>query len=269
MKNNKLVLLARFATQARRFIGAVNVTKMSTDQSYAIRTILSAKASDNPELKHLAIIISQSFIINQKLLDAIEHFLSGYITVDELPKIQHFFQKFATYIHEITPESGEYRHAVNHFLADVDEHARPLCTQIIRSFYPYWAAEFSYQDGRRFLDFSNDFVVLNQSPKSLMDLWQAAEYEQLSIQEESLLNYFKTDMQSKEISHDALLVRQKMAKILTVELRYSHAATSYDYRNTVEKIRTIINMHDLKNFFLEVARDFYIFWSNHIKQLSS
>lgn len=266
MKNNKLVLLARFATQARRFIGAVNVTQMSTDQSYALQTILSAKASDNAELKELAKKISHSFIYNQKLLDAIDHFLAGYIAVDELPKIKYFMQRFAPHIYKITPESGEYRHAVSAFLAEVDEHSHPFCTQMIRLFYPYWAAEFAYQGTPHYLNFSSDLASLTSSPKSLLDLWEDAESSLLSVTEQNLLNYFMTDMLNKEISQDAVDARQKIAKILTVELRNNQAETHSDYRKTVDKIRTIINKHDLKTLFLEVSRDFYSFWSRDIKQ---
>ncbi|WP_020183308.1 hypothetical protein [Methylotenera sp. 1P/1] len=266
MKNNKLVLLARFATQARRFIGAVNVTKMSTDESYALQTILNAKVSDNAELKELAKKISQSLILNQKLLEAIDHFLAGYIAVDELPKVEYFIQRFATHIYKITPESGDYRHAVSEFLAEVDEHCHPFCTQMIRLFYPYWAAEFAYQGSAQYLNLSSDLTSLTSSPKSLLDLWEEAESSLLSTTEQSLLNYFMTDMLNKEISQDAVDARQKIAKILTVELRNNQAETHSDYRKTVDKIRAIINKHDLKTLFLEVSRDFYSYWSRSIQQ---
>lgn len=265
MQNQKLVLLSRFAAQARRFIGVVNVTKMSTDHAYAIQTILSAQASKNAELKALATQVSHTLSINHQLLNAIEHFLNEYIATQDLPKVEYYLHQFAQFIYHIPAEGVAYRRAVSQYLAQLEEMERAFCTQMVRMFYPYWMAEFTYQ-GSQLSAHANDFKHLAQAPKSLLDLWEKAESELLSDAEMLLLNQFTKDLQEKEIASDAVDSRKKIAKILTVELRNHQAPTHFDYRLTVEKIQVIINKHDLKAFFVQVSRDFYYFWNAEADQ---
>lgn len=265
MHNQKLVLLSRFAAQARRFIGVVNVTKMSTDHAYAIHTILSAHVSKNAELKTLAQQVSQTLSINHQLLKAIEHFLNEYIATQDLAKVEYYLHQFAQFIYDIPADSAAYRRAVSQYLAQLEEMERPFCTQMIRAFYPYWMAEFTYQ-GSQLSPHAHDFRNLTQAPKSLLDLWEKAETELLSDAELLLLSHFTKDMQEKEIASDAVDSRKKIAKILTVELRNHQAKTHFDYRLTVEKIQALINKHDLKAFFVQVSRDFYYFLNANADQ---
>ncbi|WP_047535197.1 hypothetical protein [Methylotenera sp. N17] len=266
MNNNKLVLLSRFAAQARRFIGVVNVTKMSTDHAYAIQTILSAHASKNADLKDLAKKVSLTLNINHQLLNAIEHFLNEYIETQDLAKVEYYLHQFAQFIYDIPAEGVAYRRAVSQYLAQLEEMERPFCTQMIRAFYPYWMAEFTYQGSQQLSIHSIDFRNLTQTPKSLLDLWEKAESELLSDAEMMLLSHFTKDMLEKEIANDAVDSRKKIAKILTVELRNHQAKTHFDYRLTVEKIQALINKHDLKAFFVQVSRDFYYFWNANADQ---
>lgn len=265
MQNQKLVLLSRFAARARRFIGVVNVTKMSTDHAYSIQTLLSAQASKNAELRDLAKQVSRTLDINHQLLNAIEHFLNEYIVTQDLSKVEYYLHQFAQYIYNISADGVTYRRAVSQYLAELEEMERPFCTQMIRMFYPYWMAEHTYQ-GSQLSIHTNDFNNLLQAPKSLLDLWQKAETELLSDAELVLLSHFTNDMQEKNIAGDAVDSRKKIAKILTVELRNHQAKTHFDYRLTVEKIQAIINKHDLKAFFVQVSRDFYYFWNANADQ---
>lgn len=265
MQNQKLVLLSRFAALARRFIGVVNVTKMSTDHAYAIHTLLSAEASKNADLRDLAKQVSRTLSINHQLINAIEHFLNEYIATQDLPKVEYYLHQFAQFIYNIPADGTAYRRAVSQYLAQLEEIERPFCTQMIRMFYPYWMAEFTYQ-GSQLTVHTNDFINLTQTPKSLLDLWEKAETELLSDAEIQLLSHFTEDMLEKRIATDAVDTRKKIAKILTVELRNHQAKTHFDYRLTVEKIQAIINKHDLKAFFVQVSRDFYYFWNANADQ---
>lgn len=262
MNNNKLVFLSRFAAQARRFIGVVNVTRMSTDQPYALKVILSAYATKDAELVALAKSTSKTLDINHRLLKAIEHFLTEYMHTHDLPKAEHYLHYFAQFIYNISIDGIAYRRAVSQFLAQLMENERPFCTQLIRAFYPYWLAELSTDQAKEgLLAFGNMLKNRTVSAKSLLDLWERAESELLSDAELNLLSLFTNDMLEKEMAKDAFDSRTKIAKILTVELRNQKAKNHFDYRLTVEKIQTLINKHDLKTFFVQVSRDFYYFWN--------
>jgi hypothetical protein len=262
MNNNKLVLLSRFAAQARRFIGVVNVTRMSTDQAYAIHIILTAYACKDSELKALAKSTSKTLSINHQLLNAIEYFINEYRQTQDLQRAEHYLHHFAQFIYNISVDGIAYRRAVSQFLAQLLEDERAFCTQLIRAFYPYWMAELStYQAQDESMAFGNMLKNRSLAPKSLLDLWERAESELLSDAELTLLGHFTTDMLEQELAEDALDSRRKIATILTVELRNQQAKNHFDYRLTVEKIQSLINKHDLKAFFVQVSRDFYYFWN--------
>lgn len=262
MNNNKLVLLSRFAAQARRFIGVVNVTRMSTDQPYAMHIILSAYACKDAELIALAKSTSKTLEINHQLLSAIEHFLNEYVHTKDLQRAEHYLHHFSQFIYNISVDGIAYRRAVSQFLAQLLEDERTFCTQLIRAFYPYWMAELStYEAKDGLVGFGHMLKNRTTTPKSLLDLWERAESELLSDAELTLLEHFTNDMLEKELAEEAFNSRTKIAKILTVELRNQQAKNHFDYRLTVEKIQVLINKHDLKAFFVQVSRDFYYFWN--------
>lgn len=264
MNNNNLVLLSRFAAQARRFIGVVNVTRMSTDQSYALHVILSAYACKDAELIALAKSTSKTLDINHQLLSAIEHFLNEYVHTQDLQRAEHYLHHFAQFIYNISVDGIAYRLAVSPFLAQMMEDERAFCTQLVREFYPYWMAELStYEAKDGLMVFGNMLKNRTIASKSLLGLWEKAESELLSDAELTLLEHFTNDMLEKEMAEDAVDTRSKIARILTVELRNQQAKNHFDYRLTVEKIQALINNHDLKAFFVQVSRDFYYFWSTN------
>jgi hypothetical protein len=256
------MLLSRFAMQAKRYMGVVNVTRMSTDQLYALDVILGAYASKDSALIALAKTVCKTLPIHGQLLNAIEHFIGEYIDQQTLPQAERYLHQFAHFIYNISTDGIAYRRAVSQFLKKVPQDALVFCTQLIRAFYPYWIAELSNEVSHQdWITFGNATKNRPHATISLLDLWEKAESELLSDNDLTLLNRYTNMMLENEMDEDAMDARLKMARILAVELRRKEARSQFDYRLTVQEIESAITKHDLKTFFVQVSRDFYYVWA--------
>ncbi len=136
MKNT--VLLNRFAARAKQHMGNVHLTRLYTDEAYAMDVVLHAYTTNDVELIKLAKSIVSSLNVNTLLINEIERFLHDYKFTHFLPNAQHHLRELAQYIYDIPVEGMAYRKAIHPYLSQLTHSEQVFCVNLIRAFYPYW-----------------------------------------------------------------------------------------------------------------------------------
>lgn len=230
-----------------------------------MRFINQASLSENDELVSLTKEISNELNIGAVLINAIaayiNHLKSNGASHNIVHEHKYFLTKLAHYVYGITIDGVSYRKAVNELLLNVPDENQAFCIKLARSFYGYWRT-------------AHNAATVQQTTKlsfkedELVKLWHGIDEEFLYALEDWLLNLYSESMRQMGIPQNYIDIRQKIVKVIMVELRKVDTYSEEDYRNTINRVQPLFSSLDMQDFFLTVSREFYRFWAEHQSTLS-
>jgi hypothetical protein len=65
------------------------------------------------------------------------------------------------------------------------------------------------------------------------------------------------------ISENDIYIRQKIAKVINLEIRNQDQSLQGVYRNAINSVQGFFSHQDMRGFFLVVSREFHSFWISH------
>ena len=98
------------------------------------------------------------------------------------------------------------------------------------------------------------------SRDTFINLWNSIEDILLSDYESQVLNKYIQYLEDNAVSESLTQSRQKIAKIITTELRSYDQSSINSYRNVINNIEPLFSSHDMRDLLINVAREFYGFF---------
>ena len=164
--------------------------------------------------------------------------------------------KFIRYLYGIQVNGVLYREAVEKLLLNVDVRERTFYINLAREFYRYWRGAYRSQT-----EINNDKTLrLNAKKEAFIKLWESIDQEFLSDAERRPLSLYAESMRKLGVSEKDINISQRIAKVITLELRNDPSSPNHNYRNAITITQEFFVKPDLNNFFLIVSREFYQFW---------
>jgi hypothetical protein len=260
LNNQNLIALSKFALKAKRHIGLVMTKEMTNNQHYANDILIKATLSEDRELIDLTKKISVELNVGVEVIAAIESYINSLIAKGASDQCilnsKHFLGKLAQNIAFIPADGASYRQVVQSLLPDVAIENRAFSINLAREFYAFWINENVLADAISDAD-------AETQKQQLVELWNNIEQEFFSDAEIRPLNTYTDFMRKVGVSERDVNIRQKIAKFLTVELRYDDDNPEDTYRDAINRTQHLFLKPDLKAFFLIVSREFYRFWIDH------
>jgi hypothetical protein len=259
LTNQNVVAISKFATKAKRHIGLVKLAEMSNDRQYACATLIKAVLVDDSELVKLAKVISDQLNIGVDLISAIESYINSLLVKnthhDFVQESKSYLIRLASHLYEIKVDGASYRQAVEKLLSSVSARERAFCINLAREFYPFW---------RHTGKFAEEHLAKPDTPKeSFIKLWNSIDHWFFSDSENNSLNAYTESMKVMGISENDIYIRQKIAKVISLEIRNFDQSLEGAYRNAVNGVQHFFTNQDMKCFFLVVSREFHSFWTRN------
>ena len=265
LNNQNLIALSKFALKAKRHIGLVMTKEMTNNQHYANDILIKATLSEDRELIDLTKKISVELNVGVEIIAAIESYINSLVAKEASDQCilnsKHFLGKLAQNIAFIPADGASYRQVVAGLLPDVALENRAFSINLAREFYAFWINE-NILANEISAAHAADTEIQKQE---LVELWNNIEQEFFSDAETRPLNTYTDFMRRVGVSERDVNIRQKIAKFLTVELRYDDDNPEDTYRDAINRTQHLFLKPDLKAFFLIVSREFYRFWIDHAK----
>lgn len=78
-------------------------------------------------------------------------------------------------------------------------------------------------------------------------------------------------MTKKGFDEKDIIMSQKIAKVILLELRVDFSTTDHSFRSAIDRTLEMFERLDLKTLFLIVSREFYHFWvvNGHLSENDS
>ena len=260
ISNQNLIVLSKFALKAKKHIGLVKVADLVSNERYAIDVFAQAALSGNPELIVLTKKISQEFELGVNLINAIESYIDGLKAINRsdefLDDCNYFLIKLTHHLYGIKIDGASYRQAVEKLLKDVDATDRTFCINLAREFYRSWRSA-----NRTIAEVTRDqSLKLVAQKEEFMRVWENIDSAFLSDEENEALTLYTDSMILKLLVEKDIIISQKIAKVILLELRNNPTNTEDTYREAIYRTLVLFERLDLKTFFLIVSREFYQFW---------
>ncbi|PPC88366.1 MAG: hypothetical protein CTY37_01205 [Methylotenera sp.] len=269
LTNQNLIVLSKFASKAKKHIGLVKVADMVNNEQYAIDIFAQAALSANQELVDLTKKISQELELGINLINAIESYIYSLKAINRseefLDDTNYFLIKLTHHLYGVSIDGMSYRQAVDKLLQNVDINDRVFCINLAREFYRCWRSA-----NRSLAELNKDQITkLITQKEEFIKLWENIDYEFLSDEENESLTRYTESMRQKGLVEKDIMISQKIAKVILLELRSDPSVTDDSYRAAIDRTLALFERLDLKTFFLIVSREFYHFWVISDQQLIS
>ena len=260
LNNQNLMVMSKFALLARKHIGLVKVAEMYINEEYACNILAKATLSDNQELINFTKLISQEFNVGINLINTIESYIDKIKSKNFNEKFirasNFFLPKLTEQLYGIEIKGASYREAVEKFLMNVEARDRTFCVNLAREFYLTWR---SANNSTSQID-KDQVIKLTAKKEAFIKLWENIDLENLTDEENLALSLYIESMTKKGLIEKDIIVSQKIAKVIMLELRVDYSTTDHSFRNAIDRTLELFERLDLKTFFLNVAREFYHFW---------
>ena len=261
LSNQTIALLSKLTHQIRNSIGAVKVSDIVNDDQYAFNILIQAALSEDDELVQLTLTINKELNVAPHLINALVQYFHDFKSRAKSKAIiqsnKTFLMELARHVYGVNVDGTSYRHAVDQLILDVDENQRHFCVDVSRSFYPYLVNASNADTKTK----KTDDLAFNSQKETLMDVWHEIESIALSPSETEVLARYVGAERPHRVTEKEIEVRSKIAKVIIVEQR-KLKPTAESYREIVASIQTLISSARLKDYILEVAREFYPFYLN-------
>lgn len=260
LNNQNLMVMSKFALLARKHIGLVKVAEMYSNEEYACNILAKATLSDNQELINFTKLISQELNVGINLINTIESYIDKIKSKNFNEKFirasNFFLPKLTEQLYGIEIKGASYREAVEKFLMNVEARDRTFCVNLAREFYLTWR---SANNSTSQID-KDQVIKLTAKKEAFIKLWENIDLEKLTDEENLALSLYTESMTKKGLIEKDIIVSQKIAKVILLELRVDYSTTDHSFRNAIDRTLELFERLDLKTFFLNVAREFYHFW---------
>ena len=260
LTNQNLIVLSKFALKAKKHIALVKAMEMFTNQEYASQVLTKATLSDDQELINLTKKISDELHIGVHLISAIESYINSLkaksATSECVRESKYFLAKLAQNLCGIQADGASYRRAVEALMLTIETEDKAFCINLAREFYPFWINESGFVD-----EINHEHVTkVNIRKEEFIDLWNSIDQEFFSDTENWTLTLYAESMRKLDVSERNINISQKIAKVITIELRNDHSNPEETYRDAINRTQHLFIRQDLIEFFLIVSREFYHFW---------
>ena len=260
LTNQNIIVLSKFALKAKKHIGIVKVADLVSNEQYAVDVFAQAMLSGNTELIHLTKKISLEFELGVNIINAIESYIASLKASNRseefLDDCNYFLVKLTHHLYGIKIDGASYRQAVEKLLHDVDTSDRTFCINLAREFYRIWRSA-----NRSLAEVSKDeSLMLIAQKEEFMKVWDSIDYAFMSDEENHALTLYTDSMVQKVLAEKDIIISQKIAKVILLELRNDLTNTEDSYRVAIDRTLALFERLDLKTFFLIVSREFYHFW---------
>lgn len=169
-------------------------------------------------------------------------------------------------------ENWLYRDAVEETLASIDRNDWPFFLVLTREYFHFWVGDFKMIAA---LHAGDGFEVVAPEPahvdERLREVWKRLETEKFSVTEKWPLKAYLAALREEGAEKDVIDTRQKLVKLLLVQLREVDSKNGKVYRSVVESVMPLFKMQETRYLFLAVVREFFYFWigdpdaANHIQ----
>ena len=254
----KLILINNFVTHAKKRIGHLSIKKMVEDKDYQIKQLLLATFTNDVALVDLAVQCCDSLEIDPRWLKLTHSFQQAYPVNAETHKLLSNSIVFLvqTLMH-MPHNTKSYRSAVNALLDLNFERDQAFCTQLGRDFYVNVFKPLL--DAPVVMAASLPRAILIED-STLLTAWARVDAEDFSELELMAINAYNQLLAQKLDKKPQMMLREKLAKVLMVELRKATQKSGSVYRQTAETIKQGIENPVLVDQFLTVIREFYPYW---------
>lgn len=269
LTNQNLIVLSKFAMKAKKHIGLVKAIEMLNDKQYACDILAQATLSGDQDFVNLTKKISNELDIGVNLISVMEtyiHNLKAKNSADDfIHDSKYFLIKLAHHLYGVKIDGVSYRQAVEKLLSNVDIRERSFCINLAREFYRCWRASNSSVSEIN----TEQNLRLHTQKEAFIKLWDDIDQEFFSDAENWSLTVYKKSMRQIGVSEKDINISQKIAKIITLELRNDRSNPDDTYRDAINRTQALFVIPDLNAFFLIVSREFYHFWVGNIPKIIS
>jgi hypothetical protein len=260
LNNQNLMVMSKFALIARKHIGLVKVAEMYSNEEYACNVMAKATLSNDQELVNFTKLISHELNIGITLINSIESYINKIKTKNFNEKFIHatkfFLPRLTEHLHGIEIKGASYREAVEKFLINVDAKDRTFCVNLAREFYLTWRSA----NNPTSLTDKDQTIKLMAKKEAFIKKWDNIDLEILTNEENLVLSLYTESMRKRGLILNDIIISQKIAKVIILELRVDYSTTDLSFRNAIDRALELFERLDLKTFFLTVSREFYHFW---------
>jgi len=160
------------------------------------------------------------------------------------------------------PVRGEfYRNAVDESLAKVDRSEWPFYLAVAREYFHFWANDFKAIAA---MHAKGGFDMAPSVPapptRTFKQLWDGLEAEKFSVSEMWPLKAYVAALRQQGADSSVVETRQKLSKLLLVQLREVEDRNGAIYRAVVDSLLPIFTMKEMSLLFILVVREFFYFW---------
>lgn len=263
------MILSKFAIKAKKHIGLVKAAEMFNNRQYASDILIQATLSDSMDLINLTKRISNEFNVGVILIRATESYIKSLTaksaTDDFVHHSKYFLGKLTHHLYEINIDGASYRQAVEKLLSNVELKERTFCINLARGFYRFWR-----EANKSISEIDNTPTLkLNAQKQEFIKLWETIEDKFFSDLENWPLTLYVRALEKVGTSEKDIQICQKIAKVITVELRNNDNQLEENYRSAINNIEHLFLSQELKAYFLVVSREFYHFWIGNIPKIVS
>jgi hypothetical protein len=169
--------------------------------------------------------------------------------------------QFLPHLTDQPAEGWLYRDMVDDVLPSVDREMWPFFLLLTREYFPFWTGDIKAIAA---LNAGGGFGVepppQAQTEENLKQVWKRLDAEKFSVAETWPLKAYLAALREEGAEKSVVDTRQKLVKLLLVQLRGITEKNGKHYRTAVESTMPMFVMKETRNLFLAVVREFFYFW---------
>ena len=158
-------------------------------------------------------------------------------------------------------ESGVFREAVDESLSAIERNDWPFYLALSREYFHFWMGDVKaiaamHAGG----GFAVEPPVAAHLEERLKEVWERLDREKFSVVESWPLKAYMAALRDEGADKDVVETRQKLVRLLLVQLRQAEDKNGKVYRVIVESMLPWFAMKETRYLFLAVVREFFYFW---------
>jgi hypothetical protein len=199
----------------------------------------------------------------QKALEAYLKLMQGRgADAENLARRRALLEKLLPALAGEPAEGWLYREAVDESLVQVSRSDWPFFLLLTREYFQFWTDDFKAIAAS--LHDSGSFEVeppaQAQTDESFKQLWKRLDTEKFSLVEVWPLNAYLAALREEGSDQSVVETREKLIKLLLVQLRDAKECDGTNYRNAVDAMLPLFVMKETRHLFIAVVRQFFHFW---------
>lgn len=247
-------------------MGAINLSEMLNNERYAFDMLVQAALTGDYHLIDLSKKISTEFKFDNHLIGAIDAYIQNIKEINDqeafLLQTKSVLTKFANQLYGIKINGSNYRQAVERMLLKVNNNERTFSINLARKFYPYCGGL-----NRTISKDRNDMSKSAEQKNALRKSWDNLDEEFFYDKEITTLGHYVDFMRENRYPEKDITISEKIAKIITLEIRKKQINPNNAYRDAVDVTQSLFDNDELKGLTMIVSREYHDFWVGNIPKL--